>query len=73
MHTCYGFYEIKQVESNNDSFYIYVNYMNRLVKLKCDKEEYDMVKSNQGEIFGIEFKYSSIWNEIGYVTHLSIE
>lgn len=73
IHTCYGFYEIRQFEVNDEGYYIYITNAGKLLRLSCNKMVYDMVEENNGGWFEVEFKYSSIFHNICYVTFLKFD
>lgn len=73
IHTCYGFYEIKQYEVNDEDYYIYITNDGKLLRLSCNKIMYDIVEKNKSGWFEMEFKYSSIFHNICYVTFLKLD
>lgn len=71
--TNFGFYKIDRIDVVHGNHYIYLTHLNRELHLKCDIAAYDLVEANRNSYFAVEFKYSTLFPDTGFVTNINYD
>ena len=68
-----GYYKIQGLDTSGDNHYIYIEFLNKIVRLKCNDTAYALANENANAYFFIEFKYSKLFSHLGLVVHIQYD
>jgi hypothetical protein len=70
-YTATGFSNIEYKRIENNNYYIFVRNGNRVIRLECDKDDYEKITVDSYLVYGISYRWSTLMPNKGKLLYIN--